>query len=89
MQKALQRCKARTKNETNAPPSACQPPAKRKVFAYNGCVAVAWRVRDNRVVEWGKGKARDKISAERSARRSVKGPGQITSKFACTFRPAR
>lgn len=89
MQKAQARCKARTKQETSAPPSACQWPGKRKVFAYNSCVAVAWRVRGERVVEWAKGNARDSITAERRARRAVRGAGQVTAKFACTFRPPR
>lgn len=81
---ALNHCKNRPVNAGHA--RACLPPANRDVYKENGCVAVAWRVRNERLIEWGKGKADGPKTATRRARRSVDGPGTIRAGYACAPR---
>lgn len=84
MSSALAHCRNRPVNAGHA--RACQRPSLRKVFNVGGCVAVAWRVRNNRLVEWGKGKAFGPIVATRRARAVVRGEGTIDSGYACAPR---
>lgn len=87
MKDALAHCKNRRENQRRK--GACLWPGKRKVFVQTGCVAVAFRRRNGRIVEWAKGKGYDPITATKRARREVRGPGTIVkSRDACTYRPA-
>lgn len=84
MTSALRHCRNRPVNAGHA--RACQWPDKRNVYNVGGCVAVAWRMRNDRLVEWAKGKAFGPIVAERRARREVRGIGTIRSGYACAPR---
>jgi hypothetical protein len=81
---ALNHCKNRPVNAGHA--RACVPPSNRKVYKENGCVAVAWRVRNEHLVEWAKGKGDGPKAAMRDARRAVDGRGVIDAGYACAPR---
>lgn len=81
MRSAFNHCKQRPVNAGHA--RACQWPNKRNVYNVGGCVAVAWRMRNNRLVEWAKGKAFGPIVAQRRARKAVRGIGTIDSGYSC------
>ncbi|WP_183094805.1 hypothetical protein [Nocardioides stalactiti] len=84
MSSALSHCRNRPPNAGHR--TACQAPGQREVVVQNGCVAVAWRVRNERLVEWAKGKAYGPKGAQREARRIVDGRGTISSGYYCTPR---
>ena len=81
---ALNHCKNRPVNAGHA--RACVPPGQRDVYNQNGCVAVAWRVRNEQLVEWAKGKGDGPKAAMRAARRAVDGRGTISAGYACAPR---
>ncbi|KAA1428872.1 hypothetical protein [Nocardioides antri] len=81
MTSAHNHCRVRTVNEGHA--RACIWPGKRRVFNQGGCVAVAWRLRNGRLIEWAKGKAFGPIVAQRRARAAVRGEGTIDSGYSC------
>ena len=85
VERAIYRCKNRDENRLHR--SACQNPNNRNVYAENGCVAVAFRRNNGRIVEWAKGKSYGPIVAKRRARRAVAGPGEVlVSAWACSRR---
>lgn len=84
MSSALRHCRVRPVNAGHR--EACVPPGNRDLYAQNGCVAVAWRVRNDRLVEWNKGKAFGPKAAMREARRKVDGRGTIDSGYSCAPR---
>jgi len=86
MRAALERCRNRPENAGAV--RFCSPPAAREVYRRNGCVAVYFRRRDDRIVEWAKGKADTPTPAKRAARRIVNdGPGEIVlSRVDCSAR---
>lgn len=84
MKSAFNHCRTRPVNAGHA--RACVWPGRRNVFRMDGCVAVAWRVRNDRLVEWGKGKAFTKSPAMRRAKRVVEGRGTIDAGYACSPR---
>lgn len=86
VERAIYRCKNRDANRAHR--RACQNPNRRNVYAENGCVAVAFRRNNGRIVEWAKGKAYGPIVAKRRARNVVNdGPGEVViSAWACSRR---
>ncbi|MEZ0581121.1 hypothetical protein [Nocardioides sp. MH1] len=81
---ALNHCKNRPVNAGHA--RACVKPSARGAYNQNGCVAVAWRVRNEQLVEWAKGLGDGPKSAMRHARRAVDGRGVINAGYACAPR---
>ncbi|WP_183100200.1 hypothetical protein [Nocardioides pelophilus] len=84
MSSALRHCRVRPVNAGHR--QACVLPGNRDLYAQNGCVAVAWRVRNDHLVEWNKGKAFGPKAAMREARRKVDGRGTIDSGYSCAPR---
>lgn len=86
MRAALTKCRNRPVNAQAK--SSCLRPSVREVYRRNGCVAVFFRRRDGRIVEWARGKADTETPAKRQARRAVNdGPGEIVfSRLACGLR---
>lgn len=71
---ALRRCK--TKNPNRA--RACVAPGVRNTWVKNGCLAIWYRTRNGRIVEWAKGSSFYKAKSIRIAKRIVNdGPGEI------------
>lgn len=55
----------------------------------NGCLAVAYRVRDGKLKEWASAGAATELRAKRRAKRKVRGPGtEHIWAWLCTTRPA-
>ena len=53
----------------------------------NGCLAVALRIRNGAIVEWGSGFAYNRAPAQQKAKNKVRGPGRIKIQFwLCTTR---
>ena len=84
MSSALRHCRNRPVNAGFA--RHCVPPSKRDTVVQNGCVAVAWRVRSDRLVQWTVGRAYGPKKAQRLARRKLDGPGSYHSGYACSPR---
>lgn len=75
-------CQARSADQGGFP-GQC----KRAGWVRNGCLAVAIRVRNNEIVEWGSGYAYNPPPAQRKARSKVQGPGRILiQQWVCTTR---
>ncbi|WP_188113242.1 hypothetical protein [Nocardioides humilatus] len=81
---AFNHCKNRPVNKGHA--RACVRPSERKVYNQNGCVAVAWRIRNEQLAEWAKGKGDGPKAASRAAKREVDGRGTINVGYACAPR---
>lgn len=84
MSSALRHCRQRPVNAGHA--RACVPPGKRDSVVQNGCVAVAWRIRSDRVVQWTVGRAYGPKKAQRLARRKLDGRGTYDSGYSCSPR---
>lgn len=86
MRAALEACRARPENAGRR--TACVGPAVRGTVIKNGCVAVYFRRRNSRIVEWAKGLADTPTPAKRKARRIVNdGPGEVVlSRIDCAAR---
>lgn len=75
-------CRTRSA-DTSGSPGQC----RRAGWVRNGCLAVAVRIRDRAIVEWGAAIAYDPDPAKRKARRKVAGPGRTRIAFwLCTSR---
>jgi len=86
MRAALESCRTRPENAGRR--QACVGPAKRNSVIQNGCVAVFFRRRNGRIVEWAKGLADTPTPAKRKAKRIVNdGPGVVVlSRVDCSAR---
>ncbi len=60
---------------------------KKAGWVRNGCLAVAIRINNGAIVEWGSGYAYDRAPAQHKAKNKVRGPGRIKIRFwLCTTR---
>lgn len=85
MLSAQNHCRSRDVNAGHR--DACVWPAKRRIFNQNGCVAVAWRVRNDRLVQWTVGRAYGPKKSMKLAKRKLDGQGTRHAGYACS--PAR
>jgi hypothetical protein len=84
MQSAYQHCRTRPVNAGHA--RACVRPGNRDVYVKNGCVAVAWLVRNDRLIQWTVGKAYGPLKAKRIAKRKLDGAGTRVAGYSCSPR---
>jgi hypothetical protein len=84
MNSALRHCRRRPVNAGHA--RACVPPSRRDSVAQNGCVAVAWLLRRDRLVQWTVARAYGPKKAQRKARAKLDGRGERYSGYNCSPR---